>query len=186
MTLLTRYLLAQLLRYFLTLNIGFSALYLLIDFFEKFDEFAEAGKPMSLVIKFFLLNIPFVVDQLSPILILLSGVITLGILNHNNELVALKAAGVPLRTIVKPILLGGLLLTTLFIAIAQLILPSSITTTNDIWYEQVRGKVPLGIFQQHPGGELGVLLLAGCGPGPGLLGSAYGREHRRRHGDDLR
>jgi lipopolysaccharide export system permease protein len=147
MTLLTRYLLAQLLRYFLTLNIGFSALYLLIDFFEKFDEFAEAGKPMSLVIKFFLLNIPFVVDQLSPILILLSGVITLGILNHNNELVALKAAGVPLRTIVKPILLGGLLLTTLFIAIAQLILPSSITTTNDIWYEQVRGKVPLGIFR---------------------------------------
>jgi len=147
MTLLSRYLLTLLIRYFLTLTIGFAALYLLIDFFEKFDEFAEAGKPMSLVLEFFLLNIPFVVDQLSPILILLSGVITLGIVNHNNELVALKASGIPLRRIVKPILLGGLLLTTLFIALAQLILPATISITNDIWFEQVRGKVPLGIFR---------------------------------------
>ena len=30
--------------------------------------------------------IAFVVDQLSPVLILLSGVITLGIMNNNNEL----------------------------------------------------------------------------------------------------
>lgn len=147
MTLLTRYILAQLNRYFLTLTIGFAALYLLIDFFEKFDEFTDAGKPMSLVIKYFLLNIPFVVDQLSPILILLSGVITLGILNHNNELTALKAAGIPLSRIVKPILLGGLLLTTVFIVFAQVVLPRSISTTNDIWFKQVRGKVPLGIFR---------------------------------------
>lgn len=147
MTILTRYMLAQLTRYFLILNIGFASLYLLIDFFEKFDEFAEAGKPMSLVIKFFLLNIPFVVDQLSPILILLSGVITLGILNHNNELVALKAAGIPLRRIIKPILIGGLIITLGFLLAAQLILPRTISTTNDIWYEQVRGKVPLGIFR---------------------------------------
>lgn len=147
MNILTRYLLAQLARYFLILNIGFSALYLLIDFFEKFDEFAEAGKPMSMVIEFFLLNIPFVVDQLSPILILLAGVITLGILNHNNELIALKAAGIPLRKIIQPILVGGLVITVLFIMAAQLILPRTISTTNDIWFEQVRGKVPLGIFR---------------------------------------
>ena len=38
-------------------------------------------------------------------------------------------------------LLGGLLLTVIFIAFAQLLLPSTISTTNDIWYEQVRGKV---------------------------------------------
>jgi lipopolysaccharide export system permease protein len=147
MNILTRYLLAQLTRYFLILNIGFSALYLLIDFFEKFDEFAEAGKPMSLVMEFFLLNIPFVVDQLSPILILLSGVITLGILNHNNELIALKAAGIPLRHIIRPIMIGGLVITALFILAAQTILPRTISTTNDIWFEQVRGKVPLGIFR---------------------------------------
>jgi lipopolysaccharide export system permease protein len=147
MQLLTRYLLAQFVRYFLTINVGFVAVYLLIDFFEKYDEFAEAGKPASLIIQFFLYNIPFVIDQLGPILILLSGVITLGILNHSNELTALKAAGIPLRRITRPIFIAALLVTTLFIGVAQFLLPKTISQTNDIWFEQVRGKVPLGIFR---------------------------------------
>lgn len=147
MNLLTRYLLAQFVKHFLTLNVAFVALYMLIDFFEKFDEFSEAGQPMSLILNFFMLNIPFVVDQLSPVLILLSGVITLGILNNNNELLALKAAGIPLRSIIRPILIGSTVATILFILAAQFMLPKTIETTNDIWFEQVRGKVPLGIFR---------------------------------------
>ena len=147
MQLLTRYLLSQFIRYFITLNVGFVSLYLLIDFFEKFDEFSEAGKPMSLVFSFFILNLPYVVDQLSPVLILLSGVITLGILNNNNELLALKAAGIPQRLIIRPILIGSMAATVLFIVAAQLLLPKTIAVTNDIWFEQVRGKVPLGIFR---------------------------------------
>lgn len=147
MHLLTRYLLAQFVKHFITLNVGFTSLYLLIDFFEKYDEFAEAGKSMSLIVSFFMLNLPYVVDQLSPVLILLSGVITLGILNNNNELLALKAAGIPLRKILRPILLGSTVATLLFIIAAQLLLPKTIEVTNDIWYEQVRGKVPLGIFR---------------------------------------
>jgi lipopolysaccharide export system permease protein len=147
MPLLTRYLLAQFVRHFLTLNVAFVSLYMLIDFFEKFDEFSEAGKPMLLIINFFMLNVPYIVDQLSPVLILLSGVITLGILNSNNELLALKAGGIPLRTIIKPILLGSTAATILFILAAQFLLPKTISTTNDIWFEQVRGKVPLGIFR---------------------------------------
>lgn len=147
MHLLTRYLLAQYTRHFLTLTVGFAALYLLIDFFEKYDHFIDAGKPASLVVQFFLLNIPFIIDQLSPILILLSGVVTLGLLNHNNELLALKATGIPLRRIIRPILIGSLIAAGLFLTAAQTILPKTIATTNDIWHEQVRGKVPLGIFR---------------------------------------
>ena len=147
MQLLTRYILAQFTRYFFTINVGFVAVYLLIDFFEKYDEFADAGKPASLIIQFFLYNIPFVIDQLGPILILLSGVITLGILNHSNELTALKAAGIPLKRITRPIFIAAFLFTTLFIGTAQLLLPKTISITNDIWFEQVRGKVPLGIYR---------------------------------------
>ena len=90
MKLLDRYLLGQFIRYFFTVNVGFVAIYLLVDFFEKIDNFSRAGKPFLLAMKFFLLNIPFIIDQIGPVLVLLSGVITLGILNHTRELNALK------------------------------------------------------------------------------------------------
>lgn len=120
---------------------------MLIDFFEKVDDFSEAGKSIGFTIQYFALTIPFVVDQLSPILILLSGVITLGILNHNHELVALKAGGIPLRTILRPILVAGIFFTIVFLASAQWILPPATERTNKIWFEEVKGKVQLGIHR---------------------------------------
>jgi len=147
MQILDRYLFAQFARHFFILNIAFVSVYLLIDFFEKYDSFTKRGKPMSLIIKYFLLNIPYIIDQLGPILILLSGVITLGILQHNNELIALKAAGISLKRIVRPILTAAIFFTSLFIGAAQFLLPATISTTNDIFFVQVRGKVPLGIFR---------------------------------------
>lgn len=147
MFLLNRYILAQYFRIFCTVSTAFAAIYILIDFFEKIDNFTEADKPLSLVFKFFLLNIPFIIDQLGPVLILLSGVITLGLLNHHHELTALKAGGLSLRTILKPVLTGGVLCTLLFLCMAQWLLPATIATTNTIWFENVKGMVPLGIFR---------------------------------------
>lgn len=141
--------LGQFVKYFFTVNAGFAAIYLLVDFFEKIDNFNAAGKPLSLAVEFFSLNIPFVVDQLGPIFILLSGVISLGILNHTNELTALKAGGVPLRLIIRPLLVGAVLFTILFLAAAQWLLPTTIARTNKIWYEQIKGKVPLGIMRNN-------------------------------------
>ena len=147
MKLLNRYILGQYIRQLVTVAVALVALYLLVDFIEKFDKFTQTGKPLTLAIEYFTLNIPFIVDQLGPVLILLSGVISLGLLNHNNELRALKAGGIPLKLIVRPLLWGGIGCTLVSLIAAQWILPNSMAATNAIWYEQVQGKVPLGIFR---------------------------------------
>ena len=147
MSLLSRYILGQYLRTFFLAASGFTAVYLLIDFFEKVDNFMEKGKSMGLVLKFFALNLPFILNQLSPILILLAGVITLGLLNHNHELTALKAGGLPLARITRPIIFGGLIITLLFLAMGQWLLPTSTSATNTIWYEEVKGSIPKGTLR---------------------------------------
>ena len=147
MTLLNRYILAQFARTFCIVAAAFISIYILVDFFEKIDNFMEAEKSMGLVFKFFLLSIPFIIDMLGPILILLSGVITLGILSHNNELTAMMAGGIHMRTIVNPILIGAIIFTILFLSMSQWILPHTISATNTIWFENVKGMVPLGIFR---------------------------------------
>ncbi|HBG18350.1 MAG TPA: YjgP/YjgQ family permease [Desulfobulbaceae bacterium] len=147
MNLLNRYLLSQFVKYFFTVNSGFVAIYLLVDFFEKYDDFMNAGKSTRLALEYFLLTIPFIVDQLGPVFILLAGVISLGILNHSNELTALKAGGVPLRLIIRPFFIGAIVFTMLFMVSAQMLLPITVAKTNNIWFEQLKGKVPLGIVR---------------------------------------
>lgn len=137
----------QFLRSFLIVAAAFVAIYILVDFFEKIDRFMSTGQSMGLVFQFFLLSIPFIIDMLGPVLILLAGVISLGILSHNNELTAMMAGGIHLRTIINPILFGAILLTMLFLSMAQWVLPRTIEATNTIWYENVKGMVPLGIYR---------------------------------------
>ena len=74
---------------------------------------------MGLVVNFFILNVPFILEQMGPVCILLAGVVTLGILNHSNELIALKACGIPLKKITSPIITAGIAITLLQFTMAQ-------------------------------------------------------------------
>lgn len=145
--LLNRYILRNFLRNLGLLLAALIALYMLIDFFEKIDNFLEKGKSTGLILKFFLLNIPFIVEQMSPVCVLLAGVITLGVLNHSNELVALKSCGIPLGKVVAPIVVAGMLCMLVFLAISQWVLPRTVSVTNEIWNREVQGRVALGIYR---------------------------------------
>lgn len=144
---LDRYILIQFSKNIITMVASFITIYMLIDFFEKIDNFMEKGEPLSLALKFFLLNIPFILEQMGPVCILLAGVVTLGLLNHSNELIALKSCGIPLRRIIYPILLAGAAITLLLLTMTQFVLPVSIAATNKIWIERIEGQVPLGIYR---------------------------------------
>lgn len=148
MTLLDRYLLKEFLRILLLVLATFAAIYLLVDFFERIDNFLEVKLPLSLAIRYFLLKIPLVVEQLMPVSILLSGVITMGLLNHRLELTALKAGGISLNRIVVPIMLGGTLASVTLVAMSQWLLPVTISATNTIWYEKVNKDIPKGTIRK--------------------------------------
>ncbi len=147
MKLLDRYILQQFGKNILMIVAGFISIYLLIDFFEKIDNFMEKGKSMGLVIRFFALSIPFILEQMGPVCILLAGVVTLGVLNHSNELIALKACGIPLRKITAPIIGAAVACTILLLSMSQFVLPRTVAETNRIWNREVKGRVPLGIFR---------------------------------------
>jgi len=145
--LLNRYILLQFLKNIMMIMMSFIAIYVLIDFFEKIDDFMEKGKSMGLVIHFFVLNIPFILEQMGPVCILLAGVVTLGILNHSNELIALKSCGIPLRKITGPIIAAGIAVSLLQLTASQVLLPKTVAKTNEIWNKEVKGRVPLGIYR---------------------------------------
>lgn len=147
MTLLSRYILRSFIRNIAIILIAFISIYLLIDFFSKFDNFIEKDKPFSLVIIFFVYSIPYIISMMSPVCILLAGVVTLGLLNSSNELLALKAAGIPLKTIARSIIAASLVCVLLTLGLTQCILPHTMAVTNEIWHKEVKGRISMGIYR---------------------------------------
>jgi lipopolysaccharide export system permease protein len=148
-TILDRYLLKQFTKNMIMVLAAFTAIYILVDFFERIDEFIQAGKPLSLAGRYFFLKIPFMIDQIIPVSILLAGVITLGLLNHNGELTALKAGGVYMVRITVPIVIGASFFTLFALVNSEWLLPPTLADTNRILYEEVRGEIPKGIARNN-------------------------------------
>jgi len=157
MNLLDRYLCAQFAKNIILVLGALVSIYLLVDFFERIDNFLEAGKSVGLAMRYFLLKIPFMFDMLQPVSVLLTGVITLGLVNHGNELLALNAGGVSLTRVAAPLLATALACTLAGLALAQWVLPRTQTVTNTIWNEEVSHKIPKGILRKgryfHKGRE---------------------------------
>jgi len=55
--------------------------------------------------------------------------------------------GVPLRLIIRPLLFGSVFFTILFVLAAEFVLPVTVAKTNNLWFEQLKGKVMLGIMR---------------------------------------
>lgn len=146
--LLDRYLMGQFSKNLLLVLSSLIAIYLLVDFFERVDNFLEAKKSVGLAVQYLFLKVPLMYEQLIPVCILLAGIITLGVLNHHHELMALKAGGISVTRVIRPLLLASVIFTIITIALGQWVLPRTISATNRIWYEEVNRQVPRGITRE--------------------------------------
>ena len=149
MILLDRYLFKQFAKNMLLVLLALLTVYLLVDFFERIDDFVERDKSLGLAAKYFALKIPLIIEQLSPVIILLGGIIVLGILNHHGEILALKAVGIHTFRITFPITGTAVVFTLIILAFAEWIVPPTTASTNEILLVQVRQEKPKGILRKN-------------------------------------
>lgn len=137
MLIIHKYLTREILKYFAVILAMVIGIYLAVDFFEKIDDFIEAGLPFSKALKFFIFQIPFVAAQITPVGILLAVLVTFGVMNKNNEILAIKSSGVGVYFMLKPVLAIGLLFSILLFLLFEVIVPFTISKANDIYLREV-------------------------------------------------
>ena len=114
------------------------SIYVAVDFFEKIDNFMEAGLPFSRIFVFITFKIPFIIAQIIPVCIMLSVIVVFGLMTKNNELIALKCSGVNIYYLLKPVLIVGLILSLLLFFISEVIVPITMGRANEIWLKEVK------------------------------------------------
>jgi len=128
---------------------AFVAIYLVIDFFERIDDFLEAKLPLTLALHFFMLKLPLVVQQGIPMGVLMGTLITLGLMARSNELMVLKASGISPVHVVGPIVALALLASMLDFAFSEYLVPLTSTRANYIWNVQVMDRpLPTSFSEQ--------------------------------------
>lgn len=145
MNLLNRYILTAFTRIFGLALAAFAGIYLLVDFFERVDDFIEHQAHLSQYILYFTNKIPVIVVQVAPMAVLMGVFMALGGLSRNSELTAMRACGISLWRITVPLLATALLITGTMQVANEYVVPLSAQKINYILHTQVRGKPQLVI-----------------------------------------
>lgn len=140
MSILARYICSEIGKIFTIILAVVIGIYVIVDFFEKVDDFIETGVPVYKAFLFLFFKIPFIIAQIVPICVLLSVLIAFGLMSKNNEIIALKSSGVGYSTLLKPVLAIGAASSVALFFLAEVIVPISMAPANDIWLQEVRNE----------------------------------------------
>lgn len=149
MSLLHRYILTGFVRIFGLALAAFAGIYLLVDFFERVDDFIEYKATLSQYVLYFLNKIPMIVVQIAPMAVLMGVFMCLGGLSRNSELTAMRAGGISLWRITTPLLTTALIITGVMQFANEYIAPLSAQKINYILNTQVKGKPQMTIKQDR-------------------------------------
>ncbi|RQW89789.1 MAG: LPS export ABC transporter permease LptG [Geobacter sp.] len=147
MTVLSRYLTATFLKLLALTVSSFVAIYLIIDFLEKIRRFSRADSNPEYIVLFFLYKIPAIINQIMPLAILMSTLLTLGILSRSSEIVAMQSCGISLKRIAKPLLVIAFALSIFTFFSNEAIIPNTSQQLKYIDEVLIQGKNPSTFFR---------------------------------------
>lgn len=139
MTILDRYILKKFIQVLLYAIAAFITIFIVVDLIENLDHFINYKFPKETVFTFYIYYIPFIVVLVLPIAMLISSLFSIGNLAKQNEIVAMKAAGISLYRIFLPIFCISVIISILAFGIANYLVPGA-TEKQAIINEKYSGK----------------------------------------------
>ncbi|MEJ2099371.1 MAG: LPS export ABC transporter permease LptG [Desulfobacterales bacterium] len=140
MTIVDKYLTREILKCLaivLTVVVG---LYVIVEFFNKVDNFMEAGLSIARLIRYLQLELPQIIVQIAPVAMLLAVLIAFGLMNKNNEIIALKCAGLSVYYLLRSVLTIAIVLSIMIFFLSEIVVPITMSRANKIWLMEVKNK----------------------------------------------
>jgi len=148
MNILARYLAREFTKNFF-LGLGaFSAIYLIVELFERINAFLYNKAPVPMMAAYFLSKIPPILFQVAPASVLLASLVTLGLMAKHNEITAMKAGGISLRQIAFPILGVVAVIYITLLGMSEFIVPLANQNVRLLMDLIIDKKKPAAAFKQ--------------------------------------
>jgi lipopolysaccharide export system permease protein len=148
MKIIHRYLLTLLLRNFAIGLAMFTFLFLMVDFFDRLDNVLAEKASAGLVFLYFLYKLPLMTNLMLPVACMFSVLFTFGLLSKNSEITAMRASGLTIAWLGRPLLGFALILSIFSLVLGELVVPVSERRQKELYNIDIRQKDKRGGYSQ--------------------------------------
>jgi LPS export ABC transporter permease LptF/LPS export ABC transporter permease LptG len=138
-TLLDDYVLRDFFIYLGMIVAAFLVLLLVFTLFELLGDILRNQTPPIVVVEYLLNASPYLLYSVAPLIMLLTVLITFGLMNRANEITAIKATGTSVYRIVTPVLVASAMVATGLFFADQFYLPHT-NKRQEALHNQIKGK----------------------------------------------
>jgi lipopolysaccharide export system permease protein len=145
----SRYLIREFLGFLAPILVGFVLLYLLVDLFERLDILLKNKATLGAATRYFLFKTPLIVTQILPPAVIVSLVLSLGMLCRRNEIAALRASGISLLQTAVPLAAVALLISVAALIWNETVVPYSTRQYQTINLVEIRKRERRSLLSDH-------------------------------------
>lgn len=142
MTLVDGYVFRLFLRVLLWSILAFMAIFLLVDLFDHLDNFLDDEASTVSILKYYMYQLPTVLDLVFPVSMLLASLFTLGLLSKNNEYTAILGSGLSLARATRTVLAFALVMSALDLVFRESIVPEGARRQSEVKKHEIEGRIP--------------------------------------------
>lgn len=125
MNTLGRYILSEFIKLLVIALFTFIMLFIMVDLFENMNGLLRNNVPFASSVRFFAYKVPFIVGQVFPVAVLISVLLSLGMLARHGEITAIKAGGIRLLRVFIPLFAAGFLITIGVVILNESVTPAA-------------------------------------------------------------
>jgi LPS export ABC transporter permease LptG/LPS export ABC transporter permease LptF len=108
-------------------------IFCILTFFERIDSINEHNKPLSWLFLYILYSLPHFIYISLPAIVLVSTLLSLGLLTKFNEITAMKACGISLYRTILPVIVGAILVSLCSFYLQENIIPNANKKAEETW-----------------------------------------------------
>jgi len=138
MPLIDRYIASRFFYFFFLATLASMTIFLVVDPIDNLDKFLDKGISTLVIIKYYVLYMPYIYYLIFPVAVLLATMFCIGGLTASNELMAMTASGIPLWRHLIKLCLMGFLLSVFTFWWGETVVPETNRERLSIWRQQVK------------------------------------------------
>lgn len=124
------------------------SLFLVFDLFERMRVFVKADASILDILAYLLFKIPLILHLMLPVAVLIAVLFSIGRLSQRSEITAMRACGISLLRIARPLLVLGLLLTLCMLLLGETVVPYSSDRVEEIYRLDIQKHAETGRFSR--------------------------------------
>lgn len=149
MSIISRYLLAEFWSVFRLTFAAFVAIYVIVDLFDRLNFFIRNQASAAAAARYLAFKLPLIVTQVTPPAVLASVLLSLALLGRRNELIALRANGVSVYRLARPLLLVAGVISVAMLVWNETVVPLSTRAHEQVNFLEIRHQAPRTILSDR-------------------------------------